>query len=31
MLPDGESKLEVGDTIVIVTTYHITTLGDILA
>ena len=31
MLPDGESKLEVGDTVVIVTTHHITTLGDILA
>ena len=31
ILPDGESKLEVGDTVVIVTTHHITTLGDILA
>ena len=31
MLPDGESKLEVGDTVVIMTTHHIATLGDILA
>lgn len=31
MLPDGESKLEVGDTIIVVTTQHLTSLGDILA
>ena len=30
-LPGGDSTIEVGDTVVIVTTQHITSLGDILA
>ncbi len=30
-LPDGNSSLEVGDTVVVVTTHHLTTLTDILA
>lgn len=30
-IPDGNSTLEVGDTVVVVTTHHLSTLGDILA
>ncbi len=30
LLPDGQSTLEVGDTVVVVTTHHLTTLTDIL-
>lgn len=30
MMPDGESTLEVGDNVVVVTTHHLTTLTDIL-
>ncbi|MCD8391440.1 MAG: Trk system potassium transporter TrkA [Firmicutes bacterium] len=31
ILPDGASTLEVGDTVVVVTTHHLTSLRDILA
>lgn len=31
VLPDGNSTLEAGDAVVVVTTHHITTLADILA
>lgn len=30
LMPDGESTLEVGDNVVVVTTHHLTTLTDIL-